>query len=127
MPAVAIELYNRGNETTISNLKDVAKALRRPPDYVLAYLAYELGTQPRHNRKIDRYGLSGRYPASTIQDALDGFVRRFVLCPTCDNPETDISVDERVAILSLECKACGEGGVVKNGGKLTKYVLNKNR
>lgn len=25
-----------------------------------------------------------------MQDMLDGFIRKFVLCPECDNPETDL-------------------------------------
>lgn len=39
-----------------------------------------------------------------MQDMLDGFIRKFVLCPECDNPETDL------VTISLHL---GDGGVDK--------------
>ena len=37
-----------------------------------------------------RYIVNGSHEAAKLQELLDGFIRRFVLCPECENPETDL-------------------------------------
>ncbi|MEQ2183917.1 hypothetical protein GOODEAATRI_002864, partial [Goodea atripinnis] len=44
--------------------------------------------------KNDRYIVNGSHEANKLQDMLDGFIRKFVLCPECDNPETDLDRDD---------------------------------
>jgi len=43
--------------------------------------------------KTGRYIVNGAHESSKLQDMLDGFIRKFVLCPECDNPETDLVRD----------------------------------
>ena len=43
--------------------------------------------------KTARYIVNGAHESSKLQDMLDGFIRKFVLCPECDNPETDLVRD----------------------------------
>ena len=45
--------------------------------------------------KNDRYIVNGAHDASKLQEMLDGFIRKFVLCPSCDNPETVLQVGRR--------------------------------
>jgi translation initiation factor 5 len=40
------------------------------------------------NAKEDRYIVNGAHDCEKLQNLLDGFIKRFVLCPHCDNPET---------------------------------------
>lgn len=40
--------------------------------------------------KVGRYIVNGAHEGSKLQDMLDGFIRKFVLCPECDNPETEL-------------------------------------
>ena len=40
--------------------------------------------------KNARYIVNGAHESAKLQDMLDGFIRRFVLCPECENPETDL-------------------------------------
>ena len=44
--------------------------------------------------KLGRYIVNGAHESAKLQDILDGFIKKFVLCPGCDNPETDL-VSER--------------------------------
>ena len=32
--------------------------------------------------------MNGSHDADKLQDILDGFIEKFVLCPDCENPET---------------------------------------
>ena len=34
--------------------------------------------------------MNGAHDSDKLQDLLDGFIRKFVLCPECDNPETNL-------------------------------------
>lgn len=48
---------------------------------------------------------------------------RFVLCPECDNPETDLLVSAKRQMISQGCKACGHHGVLESNHKLITYIL----
>ena len=37
-----------------------------------------------------RYIVNGAHEAAKLQELLDSFIRRFVLCSECENPETDL-------------------------------------
>ena len=67
---------------------EVAKALDRPPTYPTKYFGCELGAQTQVDLKNERYIVNGSHEAAKLQEMLDGFIRKFVLCPNCDNPET---------------------------------------
>lgn len=54
------------------------------------FFGCELGAQTQFDAKNDRFIVNGSHEANKLQDMLDGFIRKFVLCPECDNPETDL-------------------------------------
>ena len=74
------------------NMVDVARSLARPPTYVTKYFGCELGAQTQSDVKNERYIVNGCHEAGKLQDMLDGFIRKFVLCEQCENPETVIKV-----------------------------------
>lgn len=56
-----------------------------------------------------------------MQDYLDGFISKFVLCKKCKNPETDVVIkDGRIV---LDCKACGQRSDVDLRLKLSGFIL----
>jgi len=54
------------------------------------YFGCELGAQTQFDNKNDRFIVNGAHTSDKLQDLLDGFIRKFVLCPECDNPETNL-------------------------------------
>lgn len=54
------------------------------------YFGCELGAQTQMDAKNNRYIVNGAHDGSKLQAMLDGFIKKFVLCPECDNPETDL-------------------------------------
>lgn len=52
------------------------------------YFGCELGAQTQIDLKNERYIVNGSHDADKLQEILDGFIEKFVLCPDCDNPET---------------------------------------
>ena len=49
--------------------------------------------------KLGRYIVNGAHEAPKLQDILDGFIKKFVLCPGCDNPETDLVSGEGMSLV----------------------------
>lgn len=52
------------------------------------YFGCELGAQTQMDAKNERYIVNGAHEGERLQDLLDGFIKKFVLCPDCENPET---------------------------------------
>lgn len=104
-------------------MAEVAKALSRPPTYPTKYFGCELGAQTQFDFKNERFIVNGSHDASKLQDLLDGFIRKFVLCPECDNPETDLNVSPKRGTISQSCKACGYHGMIESNHKLITYIL----
>lgn len=116
-----IEGKGNGIKTVIVNLSSVAASLARPGAYVIKYFGFELGAQTNTNPADDRWIINGAHEASKLQDYLDGFITKFVLCKKCKNPETDVVIkDGRIV---LDCKACGQRSDVDLRLKLSGFIL----
>lgn len=88
---------------------------------VIKYFGFELGAQTNTNPSDDRWIINGAHDAAKLQDYLDGFIAKFVLCKKCKNPETDVVFkDGRIL---LDCKACGQRSEVDLRLKLSSFIL----
>jgi len=125
MPRLQAKVEGKGNgvKTVIPNMVEVARALGRPPTYPTKYFGCELGAQTQFDFKNDRYIVNGSHDAAKLQDMLDGFIKKFVLCENCDNPETDIKAYIKKGILTASCRACGHSYQLDMRHKLTTYML----
>ncbi|EHL01405.1 ARM repeat-containing protein [Glarea lozoyensis ATCC 20868] len=118
-----IEGKGNGIKTVIVNLSSVANSLARPGDYVIKYFGFELGAQTNTSPADDRWIINGAHEASKLQDYLDGFINKFVLCKKCKNPETDVVIKD--GNILLDCKACGQRSNVDLRLKLSGFILKK--
>ncbi|XP_022908066.1 eukaryotic translation initiation factor 5 [Onthophagus taurus] len=125
MPQLMAKVEGKGNgiKTVIVNMAEVAKALGRPPTYPTKYFGCELGAQTQFDFKNERFIVNGSHDAVKLQGLLDGFIRKFVLCPECDNPETDLMVSAKRGAISQSCKACGYHGQIDSTHKLITFIL----
>lgn len=117
-----IEGKGNGIKSVIVNLSSVAQSLSRSPQYVVKFFGFELGAQVTANPSDDRYIINGAHEASKLQDYLDTFISKFVLCGECKNPETDLKITKDGLILK-DCKACGQRTNVDLRHKLSGYIL----
>lgn len=134
-----IEGKGNGIKTVIVNLSSVAQSLSRPSSCkprsrclrslkqtnlntdVIKYFGFELGAQTNTNPADDRWIINGAHEASKLQDYLDGFISKFVLCKKCKNPETDVVIKDGHIV--LDCKACGQRCDVDLRLKLSSFIL----
>lgn len=123
MERIQTKIEGKGNgiKTVVVNLSSVAQSLARPGGYLIKYFGFELGAQTNIDPADDRWIINGSHEASKLQDLLDGFINKFVLCKKCKNPETVVQIkDEKI---TLDCKACGQRSKVEPQLKLTSFIL----
>lgn len=123
MPRLQAKVEGKGNgiKTVLVNMVDVARALARPPTYVTKYFGCELGAQTNADVKNERFIVNGCHEAGKLQDMLDGFIKKFVLCEKCENPETVLKVKK--GLIGASCKACGHIFTIDMRHKLTAFIL----
>lgn len=124
MPQLLVKVEGRGNgiKTVIPNMVDIAKALARPPSYPTKFFGCELGAQTSMDEKNERYIVNGAHDAGRLRELLAAFIDKFVLCPSCKNPETDLYITKQDMIYR-DCKACGHRQDVDMRHKLTTFIL----
>lgn len=116
-----IEGKGNGIKTVVVNLSGVAQSLARPGSYLIKYFGFELGAQTNLDPPDDRWIINGAHDAAKLQELLDGFIAKFVLCKKCKNPETEVQIkDGRIL---LDCKACGQRTEVDLRLKLSGFIL----
>jgi translation initiation factor 5 len=116
-----IEGKGNGIKTVVVNLSSVAQSLARPGNYLIKYFGFELGAQTNLDPPDDRWIINGAHEASKLQELLDGFITKFVLCKKCKNPETDVKITN--GDILLDCKACGQRSEVDPRLKLSGFML----
>jgi len=123
MPRVQAKVEGKGNgiKTVLVNMVEVARSLARPPTYVTKFFGCELGAQTNADVKNERYIVNGCHEAGKLQDMLDVFIKKFVLCEKCDNPETVLKAKK--GLIGASCKACGHIFTLDMRHKLTAFIL----
>ncbi|GFH23210.1 W2 domain-containing protein, partial [Haematococcus lacustris] len=123
MPKLISKVEGRGNgiKTNVVNNVEVAKALERAPEYVLKYFGCELGAQTNFDKATGVSIVNGAHDAKKLSDLLEGFIKKFVQCYSCGNPETHIKI--RKELLHLKCKACGYMSDIDPRHKLNTFIL----
>ena len=122
MPKLTAKVEGSGNgiRTVITNMVAIAKALDRPPTYPTKFFGCELGAQVTMNNE---YIVNGSHDPDRLLQLLYGFIRMFVLCTKCNNPETSLIVSNQN--IRQKCIACGHEAVIpKAKHKLTTFIIN---
>jgi len=128
MPRITVKIEGKGNgiKTVITNMSAVASALRRDPTLPTKYFGIELGAQSKYVAETDKATVNGPHDAASLQTLLNGFVSKFVLCPKCSLPETDLIIKPKSGTIVHKCAACGNKGPVDMMHKLVTFILKEN-
>lgn len=78
------------------------------------FFGCELGAQTKFDESSGLAIVNGAHDTQKLAQLLEGFIKKFVQCGQCGNPETDIIITKKEDI-ELKCKACG--AVREPGGK----------
>jgi translation initiation factor 2 subunit 2 len=99
----------QGNRTFIQNFREIADAMNRDPQHLLKFLLRELGTAG--NLEGGRAIMQGKFTHFLINERLDDYVQKFVMCHECNRPDTKIIREDRIFL--LKCAACGAKAPLK--------------
>ncbi|WOK92513.1 eukaryotic translation initiation factor [Canna indica] len=124
MPRMITKIEGRGNgiKTNIVNMVDIAKALARPASYTTKYFGCELGAQSKFDEKTGVSLVNGAHDTAKLAGLLENFIKKYVQCYGCGNPETEIIIT-KTQMLTLKCAACGYVSDVDMRDKLTTFIL----
>ena len=140
MPVLMTKIEGRGNgiKTVLPNMEDIARALNRPatcrqpssplkfllrPSDPTKFFGCELGAQTSFAN--DRFIVNGAHQADRLRELLDAFIDKFVLCPSCKNPETELVITGKAnnEDMHRDCKACGRQNGIDMRHKLVTFIL----
>ncbi|XP_024375844.1 probable eukaryotic translation initiation factor 5-1 [Physcomitrium patens] len=124
MPKLITKIEGRGNgiKTNVVNMVDVAKALARHPAYTTKYFGCELGAQSKYDEKTGTSIVNGAHDTSKLASLLENFIKKYVQCYGCGNPETEVVIT-KTQLITLKCAACGYVSDVDMRDKLTTFIL----
>merc|ERR1711920_1151499 len=103
---------------------EVARALKRPPQYTTKWFGNELGSQSTYSNVPgtgERAVVNGHHDTPVFQEMLDKFIHKYVLCQNCSLPEIDLVIKK--GFIAAKCAACGWSGDLDNGHKLAKFIV----
>lgn len=106
-----LETVIHGEKRKMTNLPEISKAVDRPESMILKHLSADLGVA------ISDFKMSSKISKDQIQESIKKFVEIYVMCPTCENPETDIYKGNR-----LKCRACGAKNPINGSDKMMVYL-----
>ncbi|KAG7020201.1 Eukaryotic translation initiation factor 5, partial [Cucurbita argyrosperma subsp. argyrosperma] len=124
MPRMVTKIEGRGNgiKTNVVNMVEIAKALGRPASYTTKYFGCELGAQSKFDEKTGTSLVNGAHDTAKLAGLLENFIKKYVQCYGCGNPETEIIIT-KTQMITMKCAACGFISDVDMRDKITTFIL----
>ncbi len=104
-----VSLTYEGNKTILVNFESICNKLRRDPKLLAKYLSRELAVPVMISGS--RLIIHRKTLRRMIEDKLNKFVKKYVICPICGKPDTHIH--EIQGVKMLVCEACGARTPIK--------------
>lgn len=124
MPALAVkhEGSSKMKKSVIVNLNEVSRAVGRPAEYLLTHLGQSLNAANKIEK--DKAYIAGHHDAKLLQQHVLVFIKEFVMCKHCNNPETSCGLEgnKKNKILFLLCKSCGKRTDLDSSKRFVKYM-----
>lgn len=108
VPEVLVEIS--GSRTILKNFSDIASSLRREQAHLSKFLSKEMAT----SGSIQGITLvfQGNIRKEILQKKLEDYIKEFVYCKECKEPDTRLVKEGRVTF--MVCEACGAKHPVRN-------------
>ena len=124
MPKIQTVLQGSGNgiKTKWVNLPEVTNALKVPLEYPLKFIGKELGSNTEV--KSNGYLINGNHTAEKMQEILDKFIKKYVLCPKCKFPEIygKIQIKKEKGEIRCQCRSCGTVSKLDSTHEFASYI-----
>ena len=99
-----------GSKTTIKNFSEILQVLRRDAVHLNKYLSREVATggSVQGNALV----FQGKVFREIIEKKLQDYVKEFIYCKQCGEPDTRLVKDAKIVL--MVCEACGAKHPVRN-------------
>lgn len=101
VPRISSEVS--GNKTLVKNFSEIASYLKREASHLAKYFFKELATAGSLQNNI--LILTGKFQRDFLQKKLEDYIKEFVYCKQCGEPDTKLLKEDRITF--LKCDACG--------------------
>lgn len=88
---------------------------------MIKFFGCELGAQTKFDKKTGTSIVNGAHDQQKLAEVLESFIKKYVQCYSCGNPETVVKVKKDN--IFLKCKACGFVSQVDPGLKLNTFII----
>lgn len=107
VPEVIVEA--QGSRTAIKNFSEIASSLRREPAQIARFIAKELAAPG--SVQNGSLVLQVKVSREVLQKKLEDYIKNFVYCRVCGEPDTKIEKEDRITF--IRCEACGARSAAK--------------
>jgi translation initiation factor 5 len=122
MPKIRATIQGTGNgiKTNWVNLPEVSNALKVPVEYPIKFIGRELGANT--DIKPNSYLINGSHQVEKMQELLDKFIKKYVLCPKCHLPEIHGKIKVSKKDIKSTCRSCGSTCKLDNAHDFATYI-----
>ena len=121
-----IKVKHETGKTVIINNDIISKQTVRPIDWIVTYIGQALGVSTNIDKKNqNKCTLTGKHEEHIIQEKYFEFVKKYILCRHCGNPETlpKIVGKKKNVSIDLSCRSCGKSDSLDSSDKFVKFML----
>jgi translation initiation factor 5 len=121
-----IKVKHETGKTVIINNDIISKQTVRPIDWIVTYIGQALGVSTNIDKKNqNKCTLTGKHEEYIIQEKYFEFVKKYILCKHCGNPETlpIILGKKKNTSIDLSCRSCGKSNSLDSSDKFVKFML----
>jgi translation initiation factor 2 beta subunit (eIF-2beta)/eIF-5 len=121
-----IKVKHETGKTVIINNDIISKQTGRPNEWIVTYIGQVLGVSTNIDKKNqNKCVLTGKHEEHIIQEKYFEFVKKYILCKYCGNPETmpKIVGKKKNTCIELSCRSCGKTYELDSSDKFVKFML----
>jgi translation initiation factor 2 subunit 2 len=104
-----IESEIQGTKFIIKNFKKIAEYLKRDPKHLAKFLMQSLASSG--GIEGETLVLNSKLRKEVVQQKLEEYVKKYVFCKICNEPDTKLIKEDRIYF--IRCEACGASYVGK--------------
>lgn len=98
-----VEGHVEGTKTILTNLHQIASALRRDINHLFKFLLRETASSGK--LESNRVVLQRKVPSAKINEKIEAYANEFVICKECKKPDTELTKEKDFSF--VRCLACG--------------------
>jgi translation initiation factor 2 subunit 2 len=104
-----IENEIQGTKFIIKNFKKISEHLKRDPKHLAKFLMLSLASSG--SIEGEALVLNSKLKREVVQQKLEEYVKKYVFCKVCNEPDTKLIKGGRIYF--IRCEACGASYAVK--------------